>query len=114
MVVRRGDIWWASLPTPRGSEPGYRRPVLVIQSEDFNRSRIGTVIVVVITTNMALADAPGNALLPRHDTRLRKDAVANVSQILTIDRTFFLQRVATLPIRLFARVETGLRLVLSL
>lgn len=88
--------------------------MLVVQSEDFNESRIGTIVIVTITSNTALADAPGNVLLPRDDTRLRKDAVANVSQIMTIDRSFFLKRAGILPEALLARVEAGLRLVLSL
>jgi mRNA interferase MazF len=114
VVARRGDIWWASLPAPRRSEPGYRRPVVIVQAQDFNDSRIGTLVIVTVTSNVALADAPGNVLLPRHATRLRKEAVANVSQIMTIDRSFLIERVGTLSVELLARVDAGLRLVLSL
>lgn len=114
MVVRRGDIFWASLPEPRRSEPGYRRPVLIVQADSFNRSRIRTVIVVPLTGNIGLADAPGNVLLKRDDSGLPKDSVANVSQVLTIDRSFLLNHVRRLPTRLLRQVESGLRLALSL
>ena len=113
-MIRRGEIWWASLPEPTASEPGYRRPVLVVQSDDFNRSRIATIIAVVITSNLKLAQAPGNVLLPRKATGLIKDSVANVSQVITVDKSFLTERVGTLPPYLLEQVESGLRLVLSL
>ena len=81
----RGEIWWANLPDPVGSEPGYRRPVLIIQDDTFTQSRISTVIVVIVTSNTRLAEAPGNVLLPCEASGLPRDSVANVSQILTID-----------------------------
>ena len=112
--MRRGEVWWASLPEPKGSEPGYSRPVLIIQADPFNLSRIRTVIVVMITRNLALADAPGNALLPRKSTRLPHDSVANVSQVFTIDKSFLTEKVSDLPKALLHKVEAGLRLVLSL
>ena len=114
MVIRRGDIWWASLPEPIASEPGYSRPVLVAQSDDFNRSRIETVVAVVITSNLRLAQAPGNVLLPRTATGLTRDSVANVSQVITIDKRFLTERVGALPLHLLEQVESGLRLALSL
>ncbi len=114
MVIQRGDLWWATLPEPLGSEPGFRRPVLIIQSDDFNRSRINTVIALVITSNTRLADAPGNVFLPRQTTGLPKDSVANVSQVITLDKSFLTERVSALPLKLLQQVETGLRLVLSL
>jgi mRNA interferase MazF len=114
VVIQRGEIWWASLPEPTASEPGYRRPVLVVQSDDFNRSRIATVIAVVLTSNLKLAQAPGNVLLPRKATGLVKDSVANVSQVITIDRSFLTERVGVLPPHLLEQVEDGLRLALSL
>jgi len=88
--------------------------VLVVQSDDFNRSAIGTVVIVAITSNTRLAGAPGNVLMSRRDTRLRRDSVANVSQMLTVDKTFLVERVSVLPTRVRERVEAGLRLVLSL
>ena len=110
----RGEIWWATLPAPSGSEPGYRRPVILMQSNSFTRSRISTVIVVPITSNMNLAEAPGNVALPRRRTGLVKDSVAIVSQVLTLDKSFLDERVGTLPSSLLDRVENGLRLVLDL
>ncbi len=114
MVIQRGEIWWASLPEPVGSEPGYRRPVLIVQSNDFNRSRIATVIAVVITSNTKLAQAPGNVFLPQKLTGLSKDSVVNISQVVTVDKRFLTERVGTLPSNVFEQVEKGLRLVLRL
>jgi len=113
-VIRRGEIWWANLPDPSGSEPGYRRPVLIVQFDDFNRSLIATIIAVVITSNMRLARAPGNVLLPKKATGLSKDSVANVSQVITIDKDFLTERIAVLSSYLLEQVRDGLRLVLSL
>lgn len=110
----RGEIWWADLADPIGSEPGYRRPVLIIQDDTFNQSRINTVIVVSITSNLRLAEAPGNALLPCAATGLAKDSVANVSQIFTIDKTFLVERIGTLPDYLQEEVDEGLRMILYL
>ena len=114
MVIQRAEIWWANLPEPRGSEPGYRRPVLVIQSDDFNRSRISTVIAIVITSNMKLAEAPGNVYLPQKLTGLSKDSVANVSQVITLDKSFLTEKVGELPKYLIEEEEEGLRVVLDL
>lgn len=97
-----------------GSEPGYRRPVLIVQSDDFNRSRIATVIAVVITSNTKLAQAPGNVFLPQKLTGLSKDSVANVSQVVTVDKSILTERVGVLPSNILKQVETGLRLVLRL
>jgi mRNA interferase MazF len=113
-VIRRGDIWWAELPEPRGSEPGYRRPVLVIQSNDFNRSQIATVLTVILTSNMALAEAPGNVLLTKSATGLAKDSVANVSQVYTIDKLFLKQRAGKVSEARLKVVEAGLKLVMAL
>ncbi|WP_445635585.1 mRNA interferase [Nostoc sp. DSM 114161] len=110
----RGEIWWANLPNPVGSEPGYRRPVLVIQDDVFNQSRINTVIVVIITSNTQLAEAPGNVLLPCEVSGLSRDCVANVSQIFTVDKAFLTERIASLPDYLQEEVNEGLRMVLYL
>jgi mRNA interferase MazF len=112
--IKRGEIWWADLPEPLGSGPGFRRPVLVVQSDFFNRSRIQTVIVAVITSNVELAEAPGNILLPARATGLPRDSVVNVSQVLTLDCTFLTEHAGTLPVRLQGFVDEGLRLVLQL
>ena len=110
----RGEVWWASLGIPAASEPGYRRPVLVIQSDLFNQSAIRTVVCVAITTNLDLARAPGNVLLPGKAGGLPKDSVVDVSQIITVDRSFLTERLGTVPHSIVRRVELGLRLVLSL
>ncbi len=96
------------------SEPGYRRPVLIIQSDDFNLSRIRTVVAVTLTTNLRLAEAPGNLLLAAEDTGLPRDSVVNVSQIITLDKTFLTERAGHLDDRAIASVEEGIRLVLAL
>jgi len=114
VVIQRGEIWWASLPEPVKSEPGYRRPVRVVQSDDFNRSRIATVIVLVITSNTRLAEAPGNVFLPEKLTGLPKDSVANVSQIMTVDKGFLTEKIGVLPPNMVEQIEKGLRLVLHL
>jgi len=110
----RGEIWWATLPSPTASEPGYSRPLLIIQSDDFNRSRINTVIAVVITSNLLLAEAPGNVVLSKKDTNLPKKSVANVSQLITVDKSFLTERVGKISSTKLVEVEAGVRLVLSL
>jgi mRNA interferase MazF len=110
--VRRGDIWWASLKAPAGSSPGFRRPVLVMQSNEFNRSRIKTVVVVVITSNLILANAPGNVRIPARTSGLKKASVVNVSQIITIDKSYLAERVGAVKANYLREVEDGLRLVL--
>jgi mRNA interferase MazF len=112
--MRRGEVWWASLPDPQGSGPGHRRPVLIVQADAFNASKIQTVLVAAITSNVALAGAPGNVLLERKNSGLPKDSVANVSQVLTIDKEFLTDQVGTLPRQLVAAVDAGLRLALDL
>jgi len=113
-VIRRGEIWWASLPEPAGSEPGYRRPVLVIQTKEFNESGLRTVIVLAMTSNLRLAGAPGNVLCRSRDTGLTKESVINVSQAATVNKTRLTQRIGILPSTLMQEVEAGLRLVLGL
>ena len=113
-ALQRGQIWWADLPKPRRSEPGYRRPVLIVQADAFNASRIQTTIVATITTNLDLAGAPGNVLLPARSAGLSRDSVVDVSQLLTLDRKFLTEHVDTLPPRLQRSVDEGLRIVLQL
>ena len=114
MVVERGQIWWADLGEPAGSEPGFRRPILIVQDDAFNRSRLQTVIAVVLTTNVRLLDAPGNVLLAAKATGLPKDSVANVSQVVTVDRDFLLELGGRLRGQPLRDVENGLRFVLGL
>ena len=110
----RGDIWWAQLPDPVASEPGYRRPVVIIQSNTFNRSRIRTVVAAIVTSNLRLAEAPGNVFLPASVPGLPKDSVVNVSQLITVDREFLKEQCGRVPARLMKSINEGLRLVLSL
>lgn len=114
LPIQRAEVWWADLDEPRGSAPGFRRPVLIVQADAFNRSRIQTVIGVVLTSNLRLVDAPGNVLVPQKAAGLPKDSVANVSQLVTLDRDFLVERTGRLPSRLMAAVDAGLKLVLAL
>ncbi|MCY4484654.1 MAG: type II toxin-antitoxin system PemK/MazF family toxin [Spirochaetaceae bacterium] len=112
--MTRGEIWWADLGVPFGSEPGFRRPVLVVQADSFNRSRIGSVLCVPFTTNPSLADAPGNVCLDAIESQLSKDSVIVVSQLTCIDRARLVQQAGTLKPQHLAEVEAGIRLVLAL
>ena len=112
-MIARGEIWWADLGEPQGSEPGYRRPVVVVQCDSFNRSKISTVVCVALTSNLRWADAPGNVLLEASLTGLPKDSVANVSQILTLDRSVLTDRVGTLSESKFELVLYGIDVVLE-
>lgn len=112
--MRRGEVWWASLRSPEGSGPGYRRPVLVVQDDAFNASKINTVVVVALTSNMALHAAPGNVLLSKRSTRLPKASVANVSQILTLDKSLLTERISQVEPSVMREVDDGLRLVLNI
>jgi mRNA interferase MazF len=114
MVVNRGEIWWANLPEPSGSGPGYRRPVLIAQSDNFNHSKINTVVILVITTNVKLAESLGNVLLTTRQSGLSKDSVVNVTQLFTIDESLLLEYVETLSEQKMEQIDKGLRLVLSL
>jgi len=113
-VIQRGEVCWANLDEPRGSEPGFRRPVLVVQNDAFNRSRIATVIAVALTSNLGLIDAPGNVLLPARASGLKKDSVANVSQVVTLDRDSLVKRAGRIDAAAMRDVDQGLRLALSL
>ena len=97
MVISQGEVWWADLPAPTGSGPGLRRPIVVVQGDALNRSRIATVVCVPLTSNLAWAEAPGNLLLTSRSTSLPKDSVANVSQVIALDKTVLTERVAKLP-----------------
>jgi len=111
--MEQGEIWWASLPEPAGSEPGYRRPVVIVQGDAFNRSRIRTIVCVAVTSNLALADAPGNVQMPKDVTGLPRDSVANVSQVITLDRNFLIERAGRLPVDLLEEILDGIELVLG-
>lgn len=112
--MKRGEVWWASLPDPIGSGPGLRRPVLVVQANSFTESRIDTVIVAIITSNLALAEAPGNVRISKSESGLPQASVVNVSQLITVDKIILTARVKALHSTGMQRVEDGLRLVLAI
>jgi len=114
MVVKKGEIWWASLEEPRGSEPGYRRPVVVISSNDFNKSNIQTVIVAAITSNMRLSEAPGNIKLTKKGSGLNRESVVNISQLLTLDKSYLNEKAGKLSTKQSQLLNYGLQLVLSI
>lgn len=111
--VSQGEVWWADLPQPAGSGPGLRRPVVVVQGNGLNRSRVATVVCIPLTSNLAWADAPGNTFLPARITRLPRDSVANASQILAMDRSLLDERVGRLEPRQLAQVLHGIDVVLG-
>jgi mRNA interferase MazF len=112
--MKRGELWWAALPAPAGSGPGYRRPVVVVQANPLNESRIATVMAVAVTSNLALEDAPGNVRMGKSDSGLSKASVVNVSQLVTIDCGLLTQRVRALPSDVMRAVDEGLRMTLAL
>lgn len=112
--MRRGEVWWASLGEPSGSGPGYRRPVVIVQADDFNLSAIRTVVCAAVTSNVRLAAAPGNVRLARSTSGLNKESVVNVSQLVTIDKRFLSKRVGRLPPDAIRDIDAGLRLALAL
>lgn len=113
MVMQQGEVWWADLPEPVGSEPGFRRPVVIVQSDDFNRSRLRTVVCVPLTGNLAWADSPGNVLLPAMTTGLPKDSVALVPLITSLDRGVLTERVSRLSRHRTEAILLGVDLVLG-
>lgn len=112
--MKRGEVWWADLPSPVGSGPGYKRPVLVVQANSFNASRIATVVVATVTSNLALAEAPGNVRIAKSDSGLPQPSVVNVSQLITLDRSILTSKVKALPGVAMDKVDGGLKLVLAL
>lgn len=112
-MIAQGEVWWADLPEPVGSGPGYRRPVVVVQGEAFNRSRLATAVCVPLTSNLDWAGAPGNVQLPARATGLPKDSVANVSQLVTLDRGLFTERAGRLSRKQLDLVLLGIDLVLG-
>ena len=112
--MRRGEIWWADLGQPRGSAPAFRRPVLIVSADSFNGSTIRAVTVIILTTNLNLAKAPGNFVVPARGSGLREDLVANVSQITAVDKGNVTQRVGRLQERLMPLLADGLSLALDL
>ena len=112
-MISQGDIWWADLPDPTGSGPGFRRPVVVVQGDSLNRSRIATVVCVPLTSNTKWAGAPGNVMLSPRLSGLPKDSVANVSQVVTLDKTLLTERISKLPRAQLGLVLSGIDVVLG-
>ena len=110
----RGDIWWADFGIPFGSEPGFRRPVLIIQSDAFNKSQLYTIVVIPLTTNLILEDAPGNMLIEKEESGLSKDSVIVVSQIYAIDKHRLIEHVSTINRSILNEVEFGIKVVLGI
>lgn len=113
MVISQGEVWWADLPAPAGSGPGFRRPVVVVQGDALNRSRIATVVCVPLTSNLRWAEAPGNISLPARVTGLPKDSVANVSQIVALDKEFLTELAGKLQRAKLELLLTGIDVVLG-
>ena len=113
MVIEQAEVWWADLEEPTGSEPRYTRPVVVAQCNAVNRSRIATVVCVPLTRNLKWADAPGNVLLPRGETGLPQDSVANVSLIVALDRQVLTERIRKIPRRRFGLILSGIDTILG-
>jgi len=113
MVIAQGEVWWADLAEPIGSAPGYRRPVIVLQSDPLNRSQIATVVCVVLTSNLRWSIAPGNVLLAAKHTGLDRDSVANVSQLVTIDKRQLAERVGKVPRKQMEGVFSGIDLIMG-
>jgi mRNA interferase MazF len=113
MVIAQGHVYWANLPDPTGSGPGFRRPVIVVQGDSLNRSRVRTVVCVPLTSNLAWADAPGNVNLPARTTGLPKDSVANTSQIVTLDRDLLADEVGKLSKRQIESILSGIDIILG-
>ncbi len=113
MVIGQGDIWWADLASPRGSEPGFRRPVVVVQGDSFNQSAIRTVLCVTLTSNLKWGGSPGNVRLTARATGLPRESVANVTQVVTLDREELTERTGRLPRSKIGLILTGLDTVLG-
>ena len=113
MVIRQGDVYWVDLGEPSGSEPGYRHPCVVVQNDVFNQSRIRTVVVCALTSNLKRAEAPGNVLLEKGEANLPKQSVVNVSQIFTVDKTQLGDHIGTLSPRRVRQILAGILLVLT-
>lgn len=113
MVISQGDIWWAALPEPIGSGPGFDRPVVIVQGDTFNRSQLATVVVIPLTSNTRLAALPGNVLLPSGSTGLPKDSVANVTQIIAIDRSLLSECIGRISSQHLELLWKGLDLLLD-
>jgi len=112
--MTRGELWWADFGIPFGSEPGYKRPVLIIQNDFFNRSKINTTIVIPLTTNLILADAPGNILITKNESKLKRDSVITISQIEVIDRQRLIEKITKIDRTIIEKIENNIMFVLGI
>jgi mRNA interferase MazF len=112
--MTRGELWWADFGIPFGSEPGYKRPVLIIQNDFFNNSKINTTIVIPLTTNLILADAPGNILIKKHESKLKKDSVITISQIEVIDRQRLIEKITKIDRTIIEKIENNIMFILGI
>ena len=110
----RGEIWWAEFGIPYGSEIGFTRPVLIVQDDSFNESKIKTIVVLPLTANLHLSDAPGNVLLRKKDSKLDNDSVVIAAQLYSIDRSRFKTKISKVTKEVMKQVETGIKLVLGM
>jgi len=108
------ELWWADFGVPFGSEPGYKRPVIIIQNDFFNRSNINTIIVIPLTTNMIFADAPGNILFPKNESKLKKDSVITISQIEVTDRQRLIGKISKIDRTTLEKIENNIMFVLGI
>jgi mRNA interferase MazF len=112
--MTRGELWWADFGIPFGSEPGYKRPVLIIQNDFFNNSKINTTIVIPLTTNLILAEAPGNVLINKRDSKLKMDSVIAISQIEVIDRQRLIEKIAKIDESIIEKIENNILFILGI
>jgi mRNA interferase MazF len=113
LTIRQGDVYWIDLGEPEGSEPGYRHPHVVVQNNVFNKSRINTVVVCALTSNLKRADIPGNVLLKKGEANLKKDSVVNVSQLVTLDKSDLIERIGALSLVRVKQIVAGLKLLIE-
>lgn len=114
MVIQRGEVWWADMPASIGSEPGYRRPVVIVQADPLTASRMATVVAVIVTSSMRWASLPGNVFLRAGECGLLRDSIANVTQIVTLDKRMLDTRIGQVTDRTLEMIDNGLRFVLNL
>ncbi len=113
MTIRQGDVYWIDLDEPQGSERGYRHPHVVVQNNLFNASKIGTVVVCALTSNLKRGEAPGNVLLKKGEANLKKDSVVNITQLVTVDKTDLIEQVGTLPPVRVRQIVDGIKLLIE-
>ena len=113
MTIRQGDVYWIDLDEPQGSEPGYRHPHVVVQNNLFNASKIGTVVVCALTSNLKRGEAPGNVLLKKGEANLKKDSVVNITQLVTVDKTDLIQQIGTLSPARVRQIVDGIKLLIE-